>query len=124
MQAWKLFYDGGCNLCDASQIRASRWAAASGQPLQTEFLQSAEAVEKGYIGDEMILEADGIIYRGPDAWLRILRIAPLPLRWFSWMSRYQATRSLTKIVYLVVARFRYAIFGRRTCPLPGAKSRN
>lgn len=82
VQPWKLYYDGGCNLCHASQLKAVQWAERSGQPLETEFLQSSEAFEKGY-GDAMVLEANGQVYKASEAWLVLVRLAPIPTRWLS-----------------------------------------
>lgn len=118
MAQWKLFYDGGCNLCEATQSRFARWAQRAGYPLQTQFLQSDEALEKGYVGDQIVLEADGEVLYGPDAALRLLRYAPFPLRWFAWMGRFAFTRWMTRMGYRLVARYRYAVFGRKTCALP------
>ena len=86
--------------------------------METDFLQNTDAITKGYSGEEMILEADGIVYRGPDAWLKLLSIAPRPLRWLSWTGRFAVTRWLNQVGYRLVARFRYVLFGRKTCPLP------
>lgn len=115
---WNLYYDGGCNLCHTSKLRAERWAEKAGQPLHVEVLQSEEAINKGYDFDNMILEADGKVYRRSDAWLRIMAIAPWYLRWVHWMSRSRPTRAIAKWVYELIARMRYRIFGRRACPIP------
>lgn len=118
MQSWKLFYDGGCNLCEHSQSRFSRWARSAGFPLETEYLQGPEAVAKGYDGSEMVLEAEGAVLRGPDAALRLLKIAPVPLRWFAWIASFPLTRAFARGCYRLIARFRYTLFGKRACPLP------
>jgi predicted DCC family thiol-disulfide oxidoreductase YuxK len=119
--AWNLYYDGGCNLCHLSKLRAERWAEKAGQPLHVEVLQSEEAMAKGYDFDNMILEADGNVYRRADAWLRIMSIAPWYLRWVGWFGQWKPTRAVAKFFYEIVARVRYKIFGRRACPIPSAK---
>ncbi len=122
MSAWKLFYDGGCNLCHSSQLRVERWAKAAGQSLEVDVLQSEEAVAKGY-GKLMVLEADGKTYEGADAWLHLMRIAPRRLRWAAAFALTRPTRWLAGQFYWLVARLRYRIWGRRACPLPSGKLR-
>lgn len=117
MDGWKLFYDGGCNLCHTSKLRVERWAEAAGQPLEVEILQSDEAITKGY-QDAMVLEADGKVYQGADAWLHIMRIAPWYVRWLSLLALTPPTRWLASQGYWIVARLRFRIWGRRTCPIP------
>src|SRR5437016_4864961 len=70
---WKLYYDGECNLCHGSQLRVVRWAARAGQPVETDVLQSGAAMEKGYDGGSMVLEADKVYY-AEDAWLRLMKV--------------------------------------------------
>ncbi len=121
MDRWKLYYDGGCNLCHTSKLRVERWAKAVGQPLDVDILQSDEAIAKGY-EDAMVLEAGDNVYQGADAWLHIMRIAPWYARWLAIADLTPPTRWLAKQGYSVVARVRYRIWGRRSCPLPSAKS--
>lgn len=116
--AWKLYYDGGCNLCHASKLRVERWAERAGQPLDVDILQSPEAIEKGY-GEAMVLEADQV-YIGADAWLRLMSVAPWYLRWIGFMRHTRPTRWLATTLYGIVARLRYRLFGRRACPIPRA----
>src|SRR5579884_1253255 len=111
--AWKLFYDGGCNLCHTSKLKAEKWAERAGQPMEVDILQSDEAIEKGYQGDVMVLEADGQVYYGADAWLKIMTIAPWYLRWVSVMRYTPPTRWLARVAYALVARIRYKLFGTR-----------
>lgn len=122
MAAWKLFYDGGCNLCHVSQLRAERWARRAGQPLEVDILLSDEALAKEYPQDAMVLEADGKVYIGADAWLKIMEVAPWYLRWMSWMRLTPPTRAAARFFYGIVARFRYKLFGTRACQIP-AKAR-
>lgn len=119
--AWRLFYDGTCNLCHGSQLRVVRWAARSGQSVETEVLQSPEAEGKGY-GDAMALEADGRVYLAADAWLRLMRVAPWGLRWVGWLGQVPGFRQLLGLGYAIVAANRKRWFGQRACPLPTARS--
>jgi predicted DCC family thiol-disulfide oxidoreductase YuxK len=118
MAAWKLYYDGGCNLCHASRLRIHAWAQRAGRPMEYETLQSPEAAAKGY-GDAMVLEADGEVLTGADAWLKLMDLAPGPLRVVGWLGRIPGLRSVLKLGYRIVARYRYRWFGTRACPLPG-----
>ena len=119
MANWKLFYDGGCNLCHASQLRAEKWAKRARQPLEVDVLLSDEALAKGY-GDAMILEADGSIFRGADAWLKLMTIAPPYLRWVALLAKTKPTRAIAIYVYDVVARYRLKWFGSRACSIDPA----
>lgn len=115
---WKLYYDGECNLCHGSQLQLVKWASKRGQPVETEILQSPEAIEKGYTGDEMMLEADGKTFNAENAWLKLMTVAPW---WISWVAVFRFVpplKWLLTIGYRIVARYRKKFFGRRVCPLP------
>jgi predicted DCC family thiol-disulfide oxidoreductase YuxK len=117
MTTWKLFYDGGCNLCHVSKLRAERWAEKAGQPLQVDVLSSDEAIAKGY-GELMVLEADGEVLMGADAWMKLMTIAPWYLRWVALFRRTKPTMAMARFFYGMVAKYRYKVFGRRTCQVP------
>lgn len=114
---WTLYYDGGCNLCHASKLRAERWAERAGHPLHVDVLQSEEAIRKGYSGDAMVLEADHVYY-GAEAWLKIMELSPWYLRWLSIVGRWPGFHRLMIWGYALVARIRYRVFGTRACQLP------
>ncbi len=113
---WKLFYDGGCNLCHASKLRAEAWAERAHQPLQVDILQSDEAIAKKY-GSAMVLEADRVYY-AEDAWLKLMQIAPWYLRWVGWLGRVPGIHQLVGLGYKIVAKYRLKWFGSRACQLP------
>ncbi|MCW5941394.1 MAG: DUF393 domain-containing protein [Fimbriimonadaceae bacterium] len=121
--AWTLYYDGGCNLCHASKLRAEAWAARAGQPLVVAVLQSPAAIAKGYLeadgATQMVLETEDEVLYAADAWLRLMEIAPWTLRWIAFVCRVAPLRRLAKRLYFVVARYRYRWFGTRACPRPG-----
>ncbi len=117
MAEWKLYYDGGCNLCHASQLRVERWAAKAHQPLSVDVLLSDDAIAKGY-ADAMVLEADGKVLSAADAWMQVMTIAPWYLRWLSVMRKTKPTMALASWVYAVVAKYRIRLFGSRSCQLP------
>src|SRR5687767_12716133 len=121
---WNLYYDGGCNLCHKSKLRAEKWAGRVGQPLHGEVLQSEEAAAKAYDPDNMVLEADGKVYKRADAWLRIMAIGPWYARPLSWFRFTPATMWLARLFYNGVARVRHLIWGRKACALPGPDRTN
>lgn len=117
---WTLYYDGGCNLCHASKLRAEKWAEQAKRPLNVDILQSDAALAKGFSGDAMILEADGKVFEGADAWLKLMELAPWYLRWISWARVVPPARWMARLGYGVVARLRFKLFGTRACQLPAA----
>jgi predicted DCC family thiol-disulfide oxidoreductase YuxK len=119
--AWKLYYDGGCNLCHTSKLRAEKWAEKAHKVLDVNILQSPEAISKGYPGDAMVLEAGDEVYFGADAWLQIMTFSPWYLRWIAACRRFPPFAWIAKKGYNLVARFRYKWFGTRACPIPPAR---
>lgn len=122
MGTWKLFYDGGCNLCHASQLRVERWAKRSGQPLDVDILLSDEAIAKGY-GEAMVLEADGKVLTAADAWMKVMTIAPWYLRWVALFGKTKATMAVAAFFYGIVAKYRLKWFGTRECKIPAKGER-
>jgi predicted DCC family thiol-disulfide oxidoreductase YuxK len=120
MTTWKLFYDGGCNLCHVSKLKAERWAEKAHQPLQADVLLSDEAIAKGY-GELMVLEADGEVLTAADAWMKMMTIAPWYLRWISWFGKTKPTMAVARFVYNIVAKYRLKWFGTRVCQVPAQK---
>lgn len=117
METWKLYYDGGCNLCHVSQLRAEKWAQKSGQPLHVDILQSDDAIAKGY-GDAMVLEVGDEVYLAANAWLKLMSVAPWYFRWISWFGGNPFMSKLANLAYDVVAKYRYKWFGTRVCQIP------
>lgn len=115
---WRLYYDGGCNLCHVSQLRVERWALRRGRQLVPLPLQSDEAQDKGYPMDAMILEKNGAVYAGADAWLELLEIAPWYLRWLFPLRKIRPLRAILAWGYRIVERYRIKWFGSRECRIP------
>ena len=114
--AWKLYYDGECNLCHGSQLQVVKWAVRAKQPLETEILQSEEARQKGYVGDAMILEADRV-YKAHKAWLKLMRFAPWNLCWVGWIGSVPVFSHILGFGYAIEAKYRKKWFGVRACPI-------
>jgi predicted DCC family thiol-disulfide oxidoreductase YuxK len=117
MTTWKLFYDGGCNLCHVSKLKAERWAERAGQPLKVDVLVSDEALSKGY-SEQMVLEADGQVLTAADAWMKMMTLAPWYIRWLSWFGKTKPTMAVARFFYGIVAKYRYKWFGTRACQVP------
>lgn len=117
---WTLYYDGGCNLCEASRTLAGKWAARADVPLRTVMLQDREAVAKGFDPDLMVLETPEGTFSAADAWLQIMRFGPVLLRPVAWMRLTRPTRWLARTVYGFIAARRRQWFGTRECKLPSA----
>ena len=122
MSTWKLFYDGGCNLCHLSQLKAERWAKAANQPLEVDVLASDEAIAKGYF-DNMVLEADGHVLLAEQAWFKILEVGPFYLRWLTVFNKFSVTRKIAAWGYRVVAKYRIKWFGSRECQIPATTAK-
>lgn len=119
MAEWTLYYDGGCNLCHASKLRAETWAEKAKKPLRVEILQSDESIHKGYLEKGlMVLEVGNDVLYGADAWLEIMKVSPWYLRPVSWMALTGPTRAVARFFYGWVARVRFKLFGVRACPIP------
>lgn len=116
--AWRLYYDGGCNLCHVSKLRCERWAERAQLPLIAMPLQSEEGIARGYGVQAMVLETNEGIYRGADAWLILMKISPWYIRWVGWIARLPGARVVFKWAYSVIARYRIRWFGSRACPMP------
>lgn len=117
---WTLYYDGGCNLCEASQTVAGRWALRSKIPFRTVMLQEPEAIAKGLDPDLMTLDTPEGRFSAADAWLQLMRIGPVLLRPVAWFRLTKPTLWIARKVYNFIAARRTAWFGTRECKLPSA----
>ena len=117
MATWKLYYDGGCNLCHVSSLKVEKWAKRANQPLEVDVLASDEAIAKGY-GDAMTLEADGKVFQADQAWIKLCSIGPSIVRAFPVLNRLRFGRAVLRWFYNIVAKYRLKWFGTRDCNLP------
>ena len=127
-----VYFDGVCTLCNGfvdflirrDHARRLRYASQQGTAFEelrgrhpgltggTETIVTAEQLPDGT--ERLFLKSDAILailtrLPGPWGWLRWGRLVPRPLR---------------NLVYRLVARNRYRIFGKReTCRLPSAEER-
>lgn len=117
---WTLYYDGGCNMCEAAQTIAGRWALKAKHPLRIKMLQDPEAVAKGLDPDLMTVDTPEGRFTAADAWLQLMRIGPVLLRPVAWMRLTNPTLWIARTVYNFIAARRKAWFGTRECKLPSA----
>ena len=110
-----LIYDGECRLC----VTAKEGIERLGGDREVRFVpyQSEEAASR--LGGEykpgrpavaFLVEADGRISRGLDAFLPLLPGLPGG-RILSWMLRVPLLRPLAYLFYRLIARYRYHLFG-------------
>lgn len=122
-----LFFDGVCNLCNASVdfiLRHEKTAHLRFCAQQTQsgrsFLQACcpEALQ----ADALVLWHQGRCYLGAEAALRIAGWLRFPFNLLQWLR--VLPRPLRRWLYRQVARRRYRWFGRRpTCRLPRPEER-
>jgi predicted DCC family thiol-disulfide oxidoreductase YuxK len=110
-----LIYDAECRLCTTAKKGIERLGADA--HVQFVPYQSDEAVAK--LGSEyrqgrpdaaFLIEADGRIRRGLDAFLPLLPGLPGG-RILLWMLRVPLLRPLAYVLYRLVAKYRYQWFG-------------
>ncbi len=127
-----LLFDGVCNLCNSYiewVIRRDPGGEFKFAPLQSEVAQ--EVVDRGDrdidtndLDGFVLVEPDGSTYTKSTAVLRSLARLDTPLRHLKY-SLY-VPRVLRDIVYAVVAKSRYRVFGKRSscmAPTPDVEDR-
>lgn len=110
-----VLYDGECRLCAASKARLERWPTADRLRFVPVQSPDARTLAPGVSDEELrgamhVLE-DGKVWSGADGWYRLMRLAPLRLRWISWV----VPRFVARPVYRWIARHRYRWFGKADC---------
>jgi len=110
-----LIYDGECRLCVVAKEGIERLGTDSDVQFVT--YQSEEAVTK--LGSEyrpgrpdvaFLVEPDGRIRRGLDAFLPLLPGLPGG-HTLSFMLRFPLLRPVAYLIYRLIARYRYQLFG-------------
>jgi predicted DCC family thiol-disulfide oxidoreductase YuxK len=122
-----LFFDGVCVMCNGiveKLLRIDRARRFYFAPLQGE---TARAARQSYpqIPSEletMVYLEDGQVYLRSEGVLRAARLLPYPwkaLGWFRILPRF-----ITDLLYQLVARSRYRVFGKyEQCTVPAAEDR-
>lgn len=120
-----IFFDGVCNLCNASVdfiIRRDKDALFVFAPLQGERAKSILAKEKIQSLDSIILYSQGQVYEKSDAILTVL--AQLGGAWLLVKVFWVLPRPLRDAVYILVAKSRYFLWGKKdSCRLPSEGER-
>jgi len=111
-----LLYDGECNLClnTVALLRKIRTTA----DLIMVPLQEAppELLPMGVAREELlaqlhVTDGSGKLYRGPEAVVRIMRTVP-SLRWIGFLYRLPGMKKPAELLYRLIAKHRYRLFGR------------
>jgi predicted DCC family thiol-disulfide oxidoreductase YuxK len=122
-----ILYDGVCGLCNHAVqflLRVDRRCVFTFAPLQgdTTVALRARHPEIGEDIDTVVYIEDGRVYQRSRAFLRLARQLPYPWRALSWF--WIVPRPLTDLVYRLVARVRYRVFGKYdACRLPSPEER-
>ena len=122
-----VLYDGQCGLCDRTVqwlLRKDRAGALRFAPLQGE---TARELRAGGLDltedlDTVVFVDDGKLFVRSRAFTRVARYLPVPWRWGAAL-RVVPTFVLD-LVYRLVARTRYRLFGRLdSCRVPSGEER-
>jgi predicted DCC family thiol-disulfide oxidoreductase YuxK len=121
-----LYFDGVCNLCNASVqwiIRRDKKEQFLFAPLQSERGEAAQK-EAGQKLDSIILQHEGKLMTRSDAALKIAGLLGAPWSWLTMLRIFPA--GLRNTVYDWIARNRYRWFGKKDAcmlPTPALRSR-
>jgi predicted DCC family thiol-disulfide oxidoreductase YuxK len=117
-----LIYDAQCRLCTTAKEGLERLSASVGRPtIRFVPYQSDEAADR--LGSEyrpgrpnvaFLVDAEGTIHRGLDAFLPLLPGLPGG-RFLLAVMRVPLLRPLGYLLYRLVARYRYRLFGQVPC---------
>lgn len=122
-----VLYDGVCGLCDHSVqflLRVDRRQVLMFAPLQGETAAAMRARHPEISGDidTVVYIEDGRVHQRSRAFVRLARQLPYPWRALSWL--WIVPRPLSDLVYRLVARLRYRLFGKfDTCKIPSPEER-
>lgn len=115
-----LFFDGVCNLCNALidfLVRKDSSDSLSFAPLQGQTAKQVLPAEFVVGLNTLVYLEDGQTYTRSTAVLKIMAQLPRPWCWLSVL-RF-VPKMLRDLVYGLVARWRYQVFGQRsTCRVP------
>jgi predicted DCC family thiol-disulfide oxidoreductase YuxK len=116
-----IFFDGVCNLCNASVqfiLKRDHTQVFLFAPLQGETFATLNIPEKEKLPDSIILLENGKLYAESDAVLHIARRLSLPWRYLA-LPGWLFPRFVRDPIYRLIARNRYRWFGKKdACYLP------
>lgn len=123
-----IFYDGVCGLCDGLVqfvLRRDERAVFRFAPLQSDFARRAlhpHGMDPSDLETVYLLEGDQVLARA-EAVLHVLRRLGRP--WAALTLLGVLPGPLLDLLYRLVARYRYRLFGRYpACPVPDARWRD
>ena len=115
-----VFFDGACTFCTAS-ARAVRRIFGERRVLLRDFQREGALEAHPALSHEALMQRmhavlpDGRVFAGAEAFARIAMRAP-PFGWLAYAYYVPGIRQLAEMVYSLVARHRYRLFGRnQTC---------
>jgi predicted DCC family thiol-disulfide oxidoreductase YuxK len=116
-----VFFDGVCNLCNASVqfiLKRDHAQVFCFAPLQGETFAALDIPEKEKLPDSIILLENGKLYAESAAVLRIARRLSLPWRYLA-LPGWLFPSFVRDPIYRLIARNRYRWFGKKdVCYLP------
>jgi len=122
-------YDGECRLCLATVAKLRRMRTRS--ELRFVALQSVLSGEiapwpglEGVAPERLraqlhVTDAEGRLYGGAEAVLRLLRDVP-SLAWLGRLGALPGLRGVSRLLYRLVAKYRYRLFGTEASCASGA----
>jgi predicted DCC family thiol-disulfide oxidoreductase YuxK len=124
-----LFFDGVCNLCNGFvdfMITRDRRRLLRYGSLQSDIGTAVDDASASpgapRVGSMVLVDADRRVYRSSDAALKAVTVLGGPWRVLAIL--FLVPRPLREIVYRLIARYRYKLFGKKdTCRLPTKEER-
>lgn len=114
METWRLYFDGQCPLCLRAEKTATRWAERASVPFEARPIQCVEGAPL-----VLTLQVGERSFTSDEAWIKLLTIAPWPLRWIGLAAeRSKGFARIVRGVYKVVARYRRRNSTCEACSLP------
>jgi predicted DCC family thiol-disulfide oxidoreductase YuxK len=121
---WTVVYDGECKLCMAT-VQKLRHLPVRAElifvPLQALISgqikpwPGIDDVAPAALAAQMhVTDGDGRRYSGSEAMLKLLRLIP-SLAWVGVIGGWPGFRSVSRLLYKLIARYRYRLFGQTSC---------
>ena len=110
----KIYYDGVCNLCSglADTIDQSKNGSNFALNDVSKDVLPVGVSKEEAMHDVHVVDENGRMYRGGDAVLRVLLEYPR-MRWIATIGALPGFKQLLMLIYRIVEKTRYWIFGRK-----------
>jgi Uncharacterized protein conserved in bacteria len=131
-------YDGQCNLCLATMDKLRK--LDSQEPVEWVSIQAYQRGEyralpaltnvpaEQLMAQMHVIDSSGRLYSGSEGVMRLLRNVR-SLRWIGAIGEWPGFRGISRLIYKLVARNRYRLFGKNdscadgVCSLPQSKTK-